>query len=177
MSLFTLCYSYPPRCCCWVATSCPTLWTHGLQHARFLCSPVSSRVCSNSCPLSWWCSLTISSSAIPFSYCLQSFPVSGAFPVSQLCIRWPEYWSFSISPSNEYSGLISFRIDWFDFLAVQRTLKSLIQHHNSKVLILWCSALFTVQLSHPQMTTGKTHSFDYMDLCWQSGVSAFKHAV
>ena len=74
-----------------------------------------------------------------------------------LCIRWPKYWSFSfsISPSNEYLGLISFRIEWFDLLAVQGTLKSLLQHHSSKASILWCSASFIVQLSHPYMTTGK----------------------
>ena len=77
---------------------------------------------------------------------------------SVLRIRWPKYWnfSFSVSPSNEYSGLISFRIDWFDLLAVQGTLKSLLQHHISKASILWLSAFFTVQLSHPYMTTGKT---------------------
>ena len=77
---------------------------------------------------------------------------------SVLCIRWPKYWSFSfsISPSNEYSGLVFFRIDWFDLLAVQGILKSLIQHHSSKASILQCSAFFTVQLSHPYMTTGKT---------------------
>ena len=77
---------------------------------------------------------------------------------SVLCVRWPEYWSFSfsISPSNKYSGLISFRIDWLDLLAVQGTLKSLLQHHSSKASILWCSAFFMVQLSHPYMTTGKT---------------------
>ena len=75
---------------------------------------------------------------------------------SALCIRWPKYWSFSISPSKEYSGLISFRIDWFDLLAVQGTLKSLLQHHSSKASILQCSAFFMVQLSHPNMTTGKT---------------------
>ena len=76
---------------------------------------------------------------------------------SALHIRWPEYWSFSFSirPSNEYSGLISFRIDWFDLLAVQDTLKSLLQHHSSKASILWHSAFFIVQLSHPYMTTGK----------------------
>ena len=73
-----------------------------------------------------------------------------------LCIRWPKYWSFSISPSNEYSGLISFRIDWFDLLAVQRTFKSLLQHYSSKASILQHSAFFIVQLSHPYMTTGKT---------------------
>ena len=77
---------------------------------------------------------------------------------SVLWIRWPKYWSFSfsISPSNEYSGLISFRIDWFDLLAVQGTLKSLLQHHSSKASIHWCSAFLIVQLSHPYMTTGKT---------------------
>ena len=75
---------------------------------------------------------------------------------SALHIRGPKYWSFSISPSNEYSGLISFRMDWFDLLAVQRTLKSLLQHHSSKASILWLSAFYLVQLSHPYMTTGKT---------------------
>ena len=77
---------------------------------------------------------------------------------SALCIRWPKYWSlnFSISPSNEYSGLISFRMDWLDLLAVQRTLKSFLQHHSSKASVLRCSAFFIVQLSHPYMTTGKT---------------------
>ena len=75
---------------------------------------------------------------------------------STLHIRWPKYWSFSISPSNEYSGLISFRMDWFDLLAVSGTLKSLLQHHNLKASILWHSAFFMVQLSHPYMTTGKT---------------------
>ena len=77
---------------------------------------------------------------------------------SVLCIRWPKYWSFnfSISPSNEYSGLISFRMDWFDLLVIQRTLRSLHQHHSSKPSILWFSAFYMVQLSHPCMTNGKT---------------------
>ena len=77
---------------------------------------------------------------------------------SALCIRWPKYWSFSFSiiPSKEIPGLISFRMDWLDLLAVQGTLKSLLQHHSSEASILWCSALFTFQLSHPYMTTGKT---------------------
>ena len=118
---------------------------------------------------------------------------------SALCIRWPKYWSFSfsVSPSNEYSGLISFRMDWLDLLAVQVTLKSLLQHHSSKESILWCSAFFTVQLSHPYMTTGKTIALiaaaakslqscltlcdpidgsppgSPTDFCWQSNVSAF----
>ena len=82
---------------------------------------------------------------------------------STLCMRWPKYWSFSfsISPSNEHPGLISFRMDWLDLLAVQGTLKSLLQHHSSKASILWCSVFFTVQLSHPYMTTGKTIALIY----------------
>ena len=87
------------------------------------------------------------------------FPTLGVFSnESVLCIRWPKYWnfSFSISPSNEYSGLVSFRMDWLDLLAVQGTLKSLLQHHSSEASILWSSAFFVVQLSHPYMTTGKT---------------------
>ena len=91
------------------------LRNHGLQHARLHCPSPSPRACSNSCPLSWWCHSTISSSVIPFPSCLQSFPPSGSFQMTLLCIRWPECWSFSfsISPSKEYSGLISFRMDWF----------------------------------------------------------------
>ena len=85
------------------------------------------------------------------------FPSSSIFSnESVLCTSWLNYWRFNISPSNEYSGLISFKIDWLDLLAVQGTLKSLLQHYNSKALTLWCSAFFTVQLSHPYMTTGKT---------------------
>ena len=106
--------------------------------------------CSNSCPLSWWCHPTISSSVTPFSSCPQSFPASGSFPVSQLFTSGGKKkylnFSFSISPSNEYSRSISFRIDWFDLLAVQGTLKSLLQRHNLKASIL----------SHPHMTSGKT---------------------
>ena len=88
---------------------------------------------------------------------------------SVLHIRWPKYWSFSfsISPSNEYLGLISFRMDWLDFLTVQRTRKSLLQHHSSKASVLWCSALFIVQLSHPYMTTGKTIDLTLDGLCQQ----------
>ena len=92
---------------------------------------------------------------------------------SALLIRWPKYWSFSfrISPSNEYSGLISFRMDWFDLLAVQGTLKSLLQNHSSRASILWCSTFFMVQLSHPHMTTGKTIALTIMDFGQQSDVS------
>ena len=134
-----------------------SLLFHGLQCARFLCPSLSEGVCSNSCPLSQWCYLTISS-ATPFSFHLQDFPESVFSSESALHMRWPKYWSFSfnISPSNGYSELISFRMDWLDLLAVQGTLKSLLQHHSSKALILWHSAFFIVQLSHPYMTTRKT---------------------
>ena len=140
------------------AQSCLILRPYGLQHASFPVSPTPG-VDSNSCPLSRWCHLTISSSVVPISSRLQSFPASGSFQMSQaLCIRWPKYWSFtfSISPSNEHPWLISFRMDWFDLLVVQGTLKSLLQHHSSKASILWCSVFFVVQLSHPYMTTEKT---------------------
>ena len=135
-----------------------SLWPHGLQHTR-LPYPSSTPIAySNSCSSSQWCHPTISSSIIPFSSRFQSFPASGSFLVSQLFASGGQSigFSFSISPSNGYSGLISFRMDWLDLLAVQGTLKSLLQHHNSKTLILQCSAFFIVQLSHPYMTTGKT---------------------
>ena len=133
-----------------------SLRPHGLQHARPPYPSPTPGVYSNSCPLSRWCHPTTSSSVIPLS----SFNLSqyqGLFKWSVLCIKWPKYWSFSfsISPSNEYSGLISFRIDWFVLLAVQGTLKSLLQHHSSKAWILQHSAFFIVQLSHPYMTTEK----------------------
>ena len=111
----------------------------------------------NPCPLSCLCHPTISSSVFPFSF-PQSFSASGSFSnESALHIRWPKYWNFtfSISPSNEHPGLISFRMDWLDLLAVQGTLKSLLQHHSSKASILWCSAFSIIQLSHPYMTTSK----------------------
>ena len=145
-----------------------SLQPQGLQYTRLSYSSLPPGVCSNSCPLSQWCHPTISSSVIPFS-CLQSFPTSGSFKwVSSL--HQVAKLSFSISPSNEYSGLISFQMDWLDLLVVQRTLKSLLQHHSSKASILWCSAFFIVQLSHAHMITGKNQSFDYMDLCQQSDV-------
>ena len=134
-----------------------SLQPHGLQHTRPSCPSPTPGVYPNSCPLSRWCHPAISSSVVPFSSCPQSFPASGSFQESALRIRWPKYWSFSfsISPSNEYSRLISFRMDWLDLLAVQGTLKSLLQHHSSKASILRRSAFFIVQLSHPYMTTGK----------------------
>ena len=135
-----------------------SLWPHGPQCAR----PPSI---SNSQNLP---KLMPIESVMPSNYLILCHPLllpSSIFPSirvfsdgSVLRIRWPKYWSFSfsISPSKEYSGLISFRMDWLDLLAVQGTLKSLLQHHSKKVSILWCSTFFMVQLSHPYMTTGKT---------------------
>ena len=125
-----------------------SLQPHGLQHTRLPCPSPTPRDYSNSCPLCWWCHPTISSSVIPFSSCPQPFPASESFQrkrLTALRIRWPKYWSFSfsISPSNENSGLISFRMDWLDLLAVQGTLKSLLQHHSLKASILWGSAFFS----------------------------------
>ena len=129
-----------------------SLQPHGPQHTRPPCPSPTPRVYSNSSPLSRWWHSTISPS------CLQSVPSSVSSSESVLCIRQPKYWSFSfsISPSNEHSGLISFRIVWLGLLSVQGTLKSLLQHHSSKASILRCSAFFIVQLSHPYITTGKT---------------------
>ena len=129
-----------------------------MHHTRLPCPSPTPRTCSNWCSLSWWRHPAILSTSVdPFS-CLQSFPASVFSNESVLFIRGPEYWSFSfsISPSNEYSGLISFRINWLDLLAVQGTLKSLLQHYNPKASILRHSAFFIVQLSHLYMTTGKT---------------------
>ena len=146
-----------------------SLQLHGLQHIRLSCPSPAPWACSNSCPLG---------SRLPSN---QSHPLSSPSPPAFnhfqhqglfQWVRWPKYWSFSfsISPSTEYLGIISFRIDWFD-LAVQGALKCLLQHHSSKTSVLWCSAFFIVQLLHSYMTW-KNHTFDYMDLCWQSNVSA-----
>ena len=128
------------------------------QHAGPPCTSPTPRVYPNSCPSSRWCHPAISSSFVPFSSCPQSLPASGLFPMSQL-FTWGGQsigsFSFSIT-SNEHPRLISFRMDWLDLLAVQGTLKSLLQHHSLKASIFRRSAFFTVQLSHPYMTTGKT---------------------
>ena len=156
-----------------------TLWPHGLQHNRLPSSSWTPGAYSNSCPLSRWCHSTISSSVIPFPSCLQSFLASGFFPMSQLFTSGGQNVGFSAStcPSNEYSGLISSKIEWLDHLGVQGTLKSLLQHHSSKASILWHSNFFILQLSHPYMTTGKKHSFDKIDPFGQSNVSTVKYAV
>ena len=145
-----------------------SLRPHEPKHARPPCPSPTPGVYPNSCPLSQWWHLTISSSVIPFSSCLQSFPASGSFQMSQFFASggWPKYWScsFNISPSNERPGLISFRMDWLDLLAVQVTLKSLLQHHSSKASIFRCSAFFIVQLLHPYMTTGTKQEGNKKDL-------------
>ena len=125
-------------CCCSVPKLYSVLYNPmNCSIARLPCPSISHGACSNSRPSSPWCHPTISSSVIPFSCCFQSFLALDSFPMSQLFTSGGQkYWSFSISSSNEYSGLISFRIDWYDFLTVQGTLKSLLQH-SSKVSILW----------------------------------------
>ena len=132
--------------------------TPGLQHTRLPYPSLSPGAWSNSCPWSRWRHATISSCR-PLLLLPSIFPSSKVFSnESAPRIRKPKYWNFSVSinPSNEYPGLSSFRMDWFDLLAVQGTLKGLLQHHSSKASILPCSAFFIVQLSHPYMTTGKT---------------------
>ena len=141
-----------------------SLWHHEFQHARPPCSSPSSGVHSNSCPSRQWCHQA--SDAINPSHPLSSPSPPAPKPSqrqslsneSTLRMRWPKYWSFTfiISPSNEHPGLISFKMNWLDHLPVQGTLKSFLQHHSSKASILRRSAFFTVQLSHPYMTTGKT---------------------
>ena len=129
-----------------------SLRPYGLQHARLPCPSPTPEACSNSCPLSQWCHLI---HCHPLLLPSIFFSIRIFSNESVLHIRWSKYWSFSfsISPSNEYSGLISFRMDWLDLLW---TLKSLLQHHGSKASILWHSAFFIVQLSHPYMTTQNT---------------------
>ena len=136
-----------------------SLQPHGLQHTMLPCPSPTPGACSNSCPLSQWCHPTISSSDIPFSSHLQSFPASGSFSMNHFFEAGGQSTgvsaSTSVLPKNtqDWSPL---GWDWLDLLAVQGTLKSLLQHHNSKASILQCSAFFIVQLSHPYMTTGKT---------------------
>ena len=151
-----------------------SLWPLGLQHTRLPCPSPAPGTCLNSCPSSQWCHPTISSSVVPF-FCLHSLPASGSFQKSQCFSSGGQNIgvsaSASVLPMN--SGLISFRMDWLDLFADQRTLKSLLQHHSSKASVLQCSAFFMVQLSHPYMTTGKTIALTSFDLFRQSNVSAF----
>ena len=135
-----------------------SLWPHEPQYVRLPCLSPTSGDHPNPCPLCWWCHPTISSSVDPSPPTFNLSQHQGISNESVLHIRWPKYWSlsFSISPSIEHSRLISFRIDWFDLLAVWRILKSLLQHHSSRTSILQPSDIFIVQLSHMYMTTGKT---------------------
>ena len=135
-----------------------SLWPHGLQHTRLSCPSPTTGACSNSYPSHQWCHLTISSSVVPFSSCLQSFPASGSFPRSQSSSS-----SQSIAASASASFIPMNIQDWFPLgltgwisLHAKGTLKSILQHHSSKPSVLWYSAFFMVQLSHPYITTGKT---------------------
>ena len=146
----------------WLLFSCSvtssSLRPHGLQHTRLPCPSLSPRVCSNSRPLSRWCHPTITSCR-PLLFLPSIFPSIRVFSKKlALHIRGPKYWSFSFStgPFNGYSELISLTRDWFDLLAVQKTLKSLLKHHSSKASILQHSTFFMVQLSHLYVTTEKT---------------------
>jgi len=164
---------------CWVSISRTYLSkntfssVHSVQsvsHVRLFATPWTAACQASLSITNSWSSLKLMSiaSVMPSSHpilCRPLLLLSSIFPSirvfsseSVLCIRWPKYWSFSfsISPSNEYSGLISFRMDWLDLLVVQGTLKSLLEHHSSKASILWCSAFFMIQLLHPYITTGKT---------------------
>ena len=145
-----------------------------LQQAGVLCPPLVPRVCLHSCPRSWWGYLIISPLSPPSPPALNPSQHQGLFQWVSSLHQLAKYWSFSFStgPSNEHSGLISFRMDWFDLHAVQETLKNLFQHHNLKTSILSCLAFLMVQPSHPYMMTGK-NSFDYIDCCQPSDVSAF----
>ena len=132
-----------------------SLWPHGPQHTRFPCPSPTPGAYSNSCPLSQWCHPTTSSSVIPFSSCLQSFPASGSFPVTQFFESGSQSIGVSASASvlpMNIQNWFTLGLDWLDLLAVQGTLQNLLQKHQ----FFWCSALFLVQLSHPYMTTGKT---------------------
>ena len=136
-----------------------SLWPHEPQHPRPPCPSPTPGVYPNSCPLSWWCHPTISILCYPLLLLLSIFPSIGSFQMSQLFTSGGQSFgvsNFNVSPSNECPGMISFIMDWLDFLAFQGTLKSLLQHHSLKASILWCSAFFIVQLSHPYMTTGKS---------------------
>ena len=135
-----------------------SLWAHETQHATPPCPSPIPGVHWDSCPSSQWCHPAISSSVVPFSSCPQSLPASESFPISQLFTWGGQSTGVSALPSvlPKKSQLISLRMNWLDLLAVHGTLKSFLQHHSSKESLLQCSAFFTVQLSHPYMTTGKT---------------------
>ena len=151
-----------------------SLWPQELQHTRLPCPPPTPKACSNSSPLSWWCHPTISSSVVPFSSCLKLCQHQGLFKWVSSSHQVAKYcsFSFSVSPSNEYSALISFRIDWLDLLAIQGTLKSSpisqFKSINSSVLSLLYGTTLTSIHDY-----WKNHSFDYTHLYQQINVSAF----
>ena len=159
----------------WLLFSCVWPFQPQGRHAGMPCPSLSPGLCSNSCSLCWWCHQT-TSSCHPLCLLPLIFPSIRIFSSeSAIHIEWPKYWSFSfsISPSNGYSGLISFRIDWFDLLAVQETLKSLLQHYKFKSISSSALSL----LDGPTLIFihyfWKNHSFDYMDLCRQTDVFTF----
>ena len=135
-----------------------SLWPHGLQHTRRPCTSPTHGACSNSRPSSWWYHPTISSSVVPFSSCLQSFPASGSFPMSRFFTSGDQSIGVQLQcQSFQWIFTTDFLKDWLlDLLAGQGTLKNVLQHHSLKASILRCSAFFTVHLTHPHMTTGKT---------------------
>ena len=155
-----------------------SLLPYGLQHSVLLCPSLSPRVYSNSYPLSQWCHPAVSSSVPCFSSCPQSFPASGSFPVSWLFTSGDQTVEFQLQHQSfqEYSGLISFRIDRFDLLAVHGMLKSLLQHHNSEASVLQLSAFFVDQLYHPYIITGKTIALTIWTFV-SSVISAFSYFV
>ena len=171
--MWLLLFILPHSCCCSVTKLSPPLCdltdcsTPGFPVLHYLPELVQTHV--------HWVNnaIQLSHSLSPPSPAFNPIPSIRAFSnESALRIRWTKYWSFSfsMSPSSEHSGLISFRIDWFDLLALQETLRGLLQHHNSKASNLWQSAFFMVQLSQLYVTTGKTISLDYTDLCQKSDV-------
>ena len=153
-----------------------SLQPRGVKHVRLPCPSPPPGACLNS-------SLLRSNHLVlchPLLLLPLIFPSIWVFSnKSGLCLKWPNYWSFSfiIYPSNEYSWLISFMIDWFDLHTVYGILKNLLQHHSSKASVLLHSTFFMAQLLYPCMTTEKNTSFDYMDFCWQSNISAFEYTV
>ena len=153
--MFTDAYSVQFSC----SVMSNSLRPHESQHARPPCPSPTPRVYSNPCPSSWWCHPAISSSVIPFFSCPQSFPALGSFPMSQLFTRWPKYWrfSFNISPSNEYPGLISLRMGWLDLLAVHGALKSLLQHQKHQ---FFGAQLSSLSNAHTHTWPWKNHSLD-----------------
>ena len=163
-----------PFCCCCSVTMSSSLQPHGLQYARLSCPSPSSRVCSNLCPLSRWCYLTISSSATLLSFFLQSFPASGSFAMSQIFSSGDQSIgaSASVLPVNIQGWFPLGLTCWISLQSKGHS--RVLQHHSSKASIFQCSAFFMVQLSHPSIPDyWKKHSFHYTDLCWQSDVSAF----